>query len=114
MEVGHTNSRIRHGYEVGRRRASQSSVGGSGHGFRHSSWVVQNGVIAVAGTCEGLICDAIRSQSPVCPVPRYGGAEAALGKATPRTDGRLRRAKGDRASPPKDHNLMSQGDELKL
>ena len=40
-----------------------SSSGGSNRGFRHSSWIVQNGVIAVASGCESP-CDAIRSRSP--------------------------------------------------
>jgi hypothetical protein len=49
----------------------QSSSGRSGRGFRHSSWVVQYGVIAIASGCEGP-CDTIRSRSPV---DEYQGIE---------------------------------------
>jgi hypothetical protein len=41
-----------------------SSSGGSGRGFRRSSWVIQNDVISIASRCESP-CDAIRSRWPV-------------------------------------------------
>jgi hypothetical protein len=40
--------------------------------------------------------------------------EAALGRATPRTNDRLRRDDGGGGVPPENDNLMSQGDELQL
>jgi hypothetical protein len=88
----------------------QNSSGGSGRGFRHSSWVVENDVIAIASRCESP-CDAIRSWSPVS---RYRGVEAVLGRATPRTNGRLRRAERGGGVPPQNDQLMSQSDQLKL
>jgi hypothetical protein len=45
-------------------RRAQSSSGGSSHGFRHSSWIDQSGVIAIASGGESP-CDAIRSRSLV-------------------------------------------------
>jgi hypothetical protein len=40
----------------------QRSSDGSGHGFRHSSWIVENGLIAVVSRC-GSPSGAIRSRS---------------------------------------------------